>query len=154
WNLERWLYFGGYPDAAPLAREHERWSEYVRNSLVETVLGRDILQLSQVAKPTLLRQLFLVTTQAPAEILPYNRMLDQLQDAKNTVTLAHYLELLEAAYLVSGVSRYSPEKMRLRASSPKLVVWNNAIVTAMSHRSFSETLARPELWGRLVENAV
>ncbi len=154
WDLDRWLYFGGYPGAAPLARSHDRWSEYVRNSLIETVLSRDVFQLAQISKPALLRQLFLLATQVPAEILAFNKMLGQLHDAGNTVTLAHYLELLSGAYLVSGLPRFSQGRLKMRASSPKLVVWNNALVTALSHRSFSETRARPEIWGRLVENAV
>ncbi len=154
WDLPRWLYYGGYPGAAPLARSHRRWAEYIRNSLLETVLSRDVLQLASIAKPALLRQLFLVACQAPAEILPFNKMLGQLQDAGNTVTLSHYLELLSAAYLVSGLSRWSPGKLRLRASSPKLVVWNNALVHAMSDLTFAQVQRRPDLWGRLVENAV
>jgi predicted AAA+ superfamily ATPase len=81
-------------------------------------------------------------------------MIGQLQDAGNTVTLSHYLELLGAAYLVTGLPRWSPGKVRLRASSPKLIVWNNALVTAASDRNFRDTRARPDLWGRLVENAV
>jgi predicted AAA+ superfamily ATPase len=154
WDLDRWLYFGGYPGAAPLARSRERWASYVRSSLIETVLSRDVLLLAPVAKPALLRQLFGVACQAHAEILPFNKMLGQLQDAGNTVTLAHYLELLEAAYLVTGLPRWSPGKVRLRASSPKLVVWNNALVTAMADRGYGDLRGRPDLWGRLVENAV
>jgi hypothetical protein len=118
------------------------------------VLNRDVLLLAPVAKPALLRQLFGVACQAHAEILPYNRMLGQLQDAGNTVTLAHYLELLGAAYLVTGLPRWSPGKVRLRAASPKLVVWNNALVTAMADRGYRDLRGRPDLWGRLVENAV
>lgn len=154
WDLDRWIFFGGYPGAAPLVRSPVRWSDYVRNSLIETVLSRDVLQLARVAKPALLRQLFALACQMPAEILAYDRMVGQLQDAGNTTTLAHYLELLAAAFLITGLPRWSPERARLRASSPKLVVWNNALVTAMSQSTYRETRARPAVWGRLVENAV
>jgi hypothetical protein len=154
WDLDRWLYFGGYPGAAPLVRSEQRWAEYVRNSLLETVLSRDVFQLSPIGKPALMRQLFLLACQAPAEIIAYNKMLGGLEDAGNTVTLAHYLELLGAAYLVSGLPRWSAGKLRLRASSPKLVVWNNALVNAVTNVTFREARRRPELWGRLVENAV
>lgn len=154
WNLDRWLYFGGYPGAAPLARGRERWAQYVRNSLIETVLSRDVLHLAKIAKPALLRQLFLLACQMPAEIVAFNKMLGHLQDAGNTVTLSHYLELLSGAYLVSGLPRWSPARARLRASSPKLVVWNNALVNAMSSLTFAQVRGRPDLWGRIVENAV
>jgi predicted AAA+ superfamily ATPase len=154
WNLDQWLYFGGYPGAARLVRSRQRWADYVRNSLIETVVSRDVLQVSPVAKPALLRQLFALACQAPAEIVAFNKMLGQLQDAGNTVTLAHYLELLSAAFLVTGLQRWTPGKLRARASSPKLIVWSNALITALAPTSLRQLRGRPELWGRLVENAV
>lgn len=154
WDLDRWLYFGGYPGAAPLVGSRRRWAEYVRDALIETVLSRDVLQLAHVAKPALLRQLFMLACHAPAEIVSFNKMLGQLQDAGNTVTLAHYLDLLSAAFLVSGVPRWSHGKLRARASSPKLVVRSNALVNAMSSVGLEEARGAPDHWGRLVENAV
>ena len=151
WDLEDWLVFGGYPGAAVLKDDRETWARYITDSLVETVLGRDVLQMSSVSKPALLRHLFALAVSYPAQILSYNKMLGQLQDAGNTVTLAHYLKLLESSFLVSGVESYRAEG-RKRGSSPKLVVWNNGLVSAMT-RAEVGTLA-PDWRGRLVENAV
>jgi hypothetical protein len=153
WDLDRWLFFGGYPGAAPLIDDAEAWRTYVNDALIETVLARDVLAMQSVAKPALLRQLFLLAARYPAHILSYNKMLGQLQDAGNTTTLAHYLRLLETAFLVSGLERYSPGKPRRKGSSPKLVLWNNALVSALSLRSFEQARADPVFWGRLVENA-
>ena len=153
WDLERWLYYGGYPGAARLVRQPARWAEYIRNSLIESVLGRDVLQLAPVTKPALLRQLFDLACALPAQVLSFNKMLGQLQDAGNTTTLAHYLELLEQAFLVGGLQRFTPGKVRQRGSSPKLIAWNNALLSARSGLSFAELKGRPELWGRWVENA-
>jgi hypothetical protein len=154
WDLERWLYFGGYPGAAPLADRPSDWRQYVADALIETVLARDVLQLQAVAKPALLRHLFALAAAFPAQILSYTKMLGQLQDAGNTVTLAHYLKLLETAFLVSGLELFSRGQQRKRGSSPKLVLWNQALINALAPRAFADARADAGWWGRLVENAV
>jgi len=154
WDLERWLVFGGYPGAAPLVDDEAAWRAYVADALVETALARDVLGLQRITKPALLRHLFALSARFPAQILSYNKMLGQLQDAGNTTTLAHYLRLLETAFLVTGLERFSAGEARSRGSSPKLVLWNNALVTALNLRSAAEVREDPSWWGRLVENAV
>jgi predicted AAA+ superfamily ATPase len=154
WDLDKWIFFGGYPGAVKLCEDEPVWRAYIADSLVETVLARDVLAMQTIAKPALLRHLFALAASFPAQILSYNKMLGQLQDAGNTTTLAHYLRLLSTAFLVSGLERYSAGRARSRGSSPKLVCWNNALVTALGLRSFSDTRNDPTLWGRLVENAV
>jgi len=154
WDLDQFLFFGGYPGAAPLADDEPSWRAYVADSLIDTVLSRDVLSMQTITKPALLRHLFGLSAAFPAQILSYNKMLGQLQDAGNTTTLAHYLRLLETAFLVSGLERFSAGRARSRGSSPKLVLWNDALVTAVGLRSFADTRRDPGLWGRLVENAV
>ena len=105
-------------------------------------------------KPALLRQLFNVGCSYSGQILSYTKIVGQLQDAGNTTTLAHYLKLLESAFLASGLELFSLGKQRKRGSSPKLILWNNALVSALSTRSFTDALGDPLWWGRLVENAV
>jgi len=146
WGLEDWLFFGGYPGAARLKGDPDAWARYVSESLVETVLARDVLQMSAVTKPALLRHLFALTAAFPAQILSYNKMLGQLQDAGNTTTLAHYLQLLEAAFLVSGLERFTGGKGQKRGSSPKLVAWNNALVNDL--RSEDPAVARVDRLSR------
>jgi hypothetical protein len=154
WNLDQWLYFGGYPGAAEFAGDESTWRRYITDSLIETVIARDVLQLQTVTKPALLRQLFALSAAYPAQIFSYNKMLGQLTDAGNTTTLAHYLDLLETAFLASGLEMFSKGRPRKRGSSPKLVVWNNALVNAVSHISFRQTKADSGWYGRIVENAV
>ncbi len=154
WSLDQWIYFGGYPGAAPLIGDESVWKRYVADSLVETVLARDVLQMQTVTKPALLRHLFGLAAQYPAQIFSYNKMLGQLQDAGNTVTLAGYLRLLETAFLASGLERYSKGQVRKRGSSPKLILWNNALISAASDLTFDQVFADGSRWGRLVENAV
>lgn len=153
-SLEDWLYFGGYPGTGQLKADQETWKAYIRDSLIETVLNKDIFQMQNITKPALFRHLFLLAIRYPAEILSYNKMLGQLQDAGNTTTLAHYLHLLSSAFLVDGIELYKVGERPKRGSSPKLIIRNNALITALSKTPFSETRNNPELWGRIVENAV
>ncbi len=154
WDLDRWLFFGGYPGAAPLADDVDAWRAYVRDALIEAVLARDVLSLERVTKPTLLRHLFSLACRFPAQALSYNKMLGQLHDAGNTTTLSHYLQLLEKAFLASGIEKYSGSKGRSRGSSPKFVLWNNALVNALDLRDPGAARADRSWWGRVVENAV
>ncbi len=154
WSLNQWLYFGGYPGAVPFADDETTWKRYITDSLIETVLARDVFQMARIAKPALLRHLFALAATLPAQSVSYTKMLGQLHDAGNTTTLAHYLRILESAFLLSGLELYSRGMQRKRGSSPKLVLWNNALVNALSTRTLNESLADPIWWGRLVENAV
>ena len=110
--------------------------------------------MQKISKPTLLRHLFALSASFPAQIFSYNKMLGQLQDAGNTTTLAHYLKLLESAFLVSGIELFSRGQARKRGSSPKLILWNNALINALSSRTFQEAVGDTSWWGRLTENAV
>lgn len=154
WDLERYILFGGYPGAAPLVGDEARWAAYVRDALVETTISRDVLLMSRVDKPALLRQLFELACAYSSQELSFNKMLGQLQDAGNTTTLAHYLNLLAGAGLVVGLRKFSGDEARKRGSSPKLLAMNTALVTARSGRPSWETRADSEAWGRLVESAV
>ncbi len=154
WGWERYVYHGGYPGAAPLADEPARWSRHLLDALIETSISRDVLLLSRVDKPALMRRLFELGCRYSGQVLSYTKMLGTLQDAGNTVTLAHYLDLLDAAGMMTGLHKYAGDAARRRASSPKLQVYDNALVTATSGLSFEATRADPERWGRLVESAV
>jgi len=153
-TLEQYIYFGGYPGAATLVDEHERWVNYIVDSLIETTISRDILLMSRVDKPALLRRLFHLGCEYSGQIISYQKMIGQLQDAGNTTTLAHYLNLLNGAGLLIGLPKYAGQRVRQRSSSPKLLVQNTALMTALSNRSFAEIQLDRDYWGRLVESAV
>jgi uncharacterized protein len=154
WSVEEYVYFGGYPGAATLAGDPSRWLRYVTDSLIETSIARDVLLLTRVDKPALLRRLFELACRYSGQILSFTKMLGQLQDAGNTTTLAHYLELLAGAGMVCGLPKYAGDAARSRGSSPKLQVLDTALMSAMSRYSPQEARADREHWGRLVESAV
>ena len=154
WPVERSIAYGGYPGAAPLVDEPERWRRYIRDSLIETTIARDVLLLTRVDKPALLRRLFELGCRYSGQVLSYTKMLGQLQDAGNTTTLAHYLDLLSAAGMLTGLPKYAGQVARQRGSSPKLQVLDTALLTAQTGVTLEEIRAEPESWGRLVESAV
>lgn len=154
WEVEQYILYGAYPGAASLVQQPDRWARYIRDSLIEPVLSRDILLLSRVDKPALLRQVFELGCAYSGQILSYTKMLGQLQDAGNTTTIAHYFDLLGGAGLVTGLQKYSGRVVRRRSSSPKLQVLNTALIAALSGSGFDEARRRTDSWGRMVESAV
>lgn len=156
WSLDKYIYFGGYPGAASLAHENDptRWINYINESLIEMTISRDILLMTQVNKPALLRRLFQLGCTYSGQILSYSKMLGELQEAGNTTTLAHYLDLLEGAGLICGLQKFAQQKVRQKGSSPKFSVFNTALMSAQSGKTFKEAKKDPAFWGRLVESAV
>jgi predicted AAA+ superfamily ATPase len=154
WNVDEYIFFGGYPGAAQRIQEEERWSNYIRDALIETTLSRDILLMTRVDKPALLRRLFQLGCNYSGQVLSYQKMLGQLQDAGNTTTLAHYLDLLQSAGILTGLSKYAGQCVRQRASSPKLLVLNTALMSASGSVKMKEAKQEPNQWGRWVESAV
>lgn len=153
-TFEQYVYFGGYPGSVSLISDEERWKNYIKDALIETTISKDILMMTRVDKPALLRQLFELGSHYSGQILSFNKMIGQLQDAGNTTTLAHYLKLLGGAGMLSGIEKYAGETVRQKTSSPKFQVLNNALLTAQSGYLFRECKTNPELWGRLVESSV
>jgi predicted AAA+ superfamily ATPase len=154
WSLEQYLYFGGYPGAAPLVGDPGRWARYIADSLIETSIARDVLLLTRVDKPALLRRLFELACRYSGQVLSYTKMIGQLQDAGNTTTLAHYLDLLAGAGMVCGLPKYAGDAARSRGSSPKLQVLNTALMTVTAGVSPEDAHSDREFRGRLIESAV
>lgn len=153
-TLDQYLFYGAYPGAATLVGDPDRWKRYIRDSLIETTISREVLLLSRVDKPALLRRLLELGCAYSGQILSYTKMLGQLQDRGNTVTLAHYLDLLGAAGMLACLGKYSGTRVRQRSSIPKLQVLNTALMTATSPLTMAQALEDRQFWGRLVESAV
>lgn len=151
---DQYVWFGGYPGPMEFLNDEERWNKHVLDSLVEPTISRDILMLTRVDKPALLKRLFELGCSYSGQILSYNKIMGQLADAGNTTTLAHYLHLLDTSGMLKGIDKYTPGILRQRSSSPKFQVYNTALISALQQRSFSEIRSQPEQWGRWIESAV
>ena len=154
WSIEQYVYFGGYPGSATLIDDEERWKNYIKDSLIETSISKDILMLTRVNKPALLKRLFELGSLYSGQVLSYTKIIGQLQDAGNTTTLANYLKLLSDCGLLGGLDKYAGDIIRKRGSSPKFQVYNNALITSQANDTYEKAIINPELWGRLVESSV
>jgi predicted AAA+ superfamily ATPase len=154
WSIEQYVYFGGYPGSATLINDEERWKNYIKDSLIETSISKDILMLTRVDKPALLKRLFELGCLYSGQILSYTKIIGQLQDAGNTTTLANYLNLLSDCGLLGGLEKYAGSVIRQRSSSPKFQVYNNALLTSQDDETYPTVVINPTLWGRLVESSV
>jgi len=153
-TTEQYAWFGGYPGTAEFLDDEDRWKEYVKNALIETTISKDILMLTRIVKPALMRQVFEMGVNYSAQILSYNKMLGQLQEAGNTTTISHYLHLLNIAGLLTGIPKYYAQQYREKASTPKWQVKNTALISASSLLHFNEIQSDPAKWGQVVESAV
>jgi predicted AAA+ superfamily ATPase len=153
-TLNQYLCFGGYPGAGALVSDEERWKSYVRQSLVESALEKDVLSMSRIEKPALIRAVFWHACEMGGQIVSFNKMLVTMQDAGNTTTLAHYLQLLSVAGLAVGISKWTGSELRQRGSSPKLIALDPSLFFVARNLSSKEFLAHDVLRGRYVENAV
>jgi predicted AAA+ superfamily ATPase len=154
WNADQYAWFGGYPGGAELIQDEDRWKNYINNSLIETSVSKDILMLTRVDKPALLKRLFELGCEYSGQILSFTKMQGQLQDAGNTTTLSHYLNLLDTAGLLAGIEKYAADIIRKRSSSPKFQVHNNALLSAQKNESFNEVIQKPAEWGHIIESSL
>jgi len=154
WKMNEYIWFGGYPGSASLINDEKRWKNYIVHSLIETSISKDILMITRIDKPALMKQLFEVGCLYSGQILSYTKMLGQLQDAGNTTTLAHYLKLLHTAGLLGGIEKYANDIIQKRLSSPKFQVHNTAFISAQQSKNRNEIEQNPSEWGRIAESAV
>lgn len=154
WNLEQYVFYGGYPGSAQLIGDEQRWRDYIFSSIVDATINKDILQDTVITKPALLRQTFELCAAYSGEMVSLTKMLGQLQDAGNTTTLAGYINLLSQSGLVGGLQKYAMDNARKRASIPKYQVYNNALKDIYVDKTFRDAQTDRKLWGRIFESAV
>lgn len=153
-SLDEYIYYGGYPGSAHLIHDERRWRKYVKDSLVEPAIQKDVIMTSNIYKPALMEQLFELGCSYSAEILSLTKLMGQLQDAGNVTTLASYLKILDECALITALYKYANDEARKRSSIPKYQVYNNALLTAYKGRGYSVDRTDTKVWGRWVESAV
>ena len=151
---EEFAWFGGYPGSVSLVKDEKRWKDYIVNSLIETSITRDILLMTRIHKPALLRNLFYLGCAYSSQILSYTKMLGQLHDAGNTTTLADYLHTLGSAGLLTGIEKWSGSRITKRSSSPKFQVLNTALISSQNLMKFQDARNDLTFWGRIIESAI
>ncbi|MES2768693.1 MAG: ATP-binding protein [Bdellovibrionota bacterium] len=151
-SLKDYVEYGCYPGSMKFISDVERWGSYVRDSIIEPAIGRDLLQLHPVDQPALLRQVFRVAVGHPSEIISLTKLQGQLEGKGSVVTLQHYLKLLEDAFLVTGIQKYSTKILRTKKTPPKIIVHDNALMRCFE-RPITERISS-EKFGRYFENTI
>ncbi len=153
-SLEQYLFYGGYPGAASLIDDDDRFQQYIQSSILEATINKDILMDTPISKPALLRQTFELGAAYSGQLLSLNKMLGALQDAGNTATLAGYIHLLEESGLLCGLQKFSIDTARRKASIPKLQVYNNALKRVYNPFTFEQTIRDRKIWGHIFESGI
>lgn len=154
YSLDEFIYFGGYPRSSHFIDDESRWRRFMVDSIIEPTISQDVLAMAPIKKPSLMRALFTLGAQFSAQELSYNKMLGQLQDAGNTVTIADYLNLLSTAGMITGIQKFDMRKTSTRKSSPRLMAHDSSLQSAMFELPKEYLMRDASTWGHLVETAV
>lgn len=153
-DINQYIYFGGYPGSVKFIGDEKRWRHYIKDSIILPAISKDILTTRNIFKPALMQQLFELGCTYSGEELSLNKMLGQLLDAGNVTTLANYLNTLNESRLLCGMQKYANDNARKYNSVPKLMIYNTALLSALSNMSFEQVFTTPKIWGRWVESAI
>ena len=153
-DLDHYIFFGGYPGGISLISNETRWARYIKDSIISPAIEHDILMTKVVYKPELMRQLFELGCTYSGEEISLTKLLGQLQDAGNVTTLANYLTTLDESRLLCGLQKYANDNARKYNSIPKMMVYNNALLSALSGLNYAKAFTDPKIWGRWVESTV
>ncbi len=153
-DLDTYIFYGGYPGGATLIDNPRRWKRYIKDSIIAPAIERDVLMTKLVYKPELMKRLFELGCTYSGKEMSLNKILGQLQDAGNVTTLANYLTTLDESRLLCGLQKYANDDARKYNSVPKFMVYNNALLSALTTTSFENAYTTSDLWGRWVESAV
>jgi predicted AAA+ superfamily ATPase len=151
---QQYIWYGAYPGAAQYIKSEKRWKEYIRESFIQTSINKDIIQLNRIDKPALLSWLFELGSLYSGQILSFTKILGQLQEGGNTSTLAHYLNLMESAGLLSGLPKYAGDAARSKSSMPKFQTHNAALSNSLKNDTFKTNQKNPIQWGRTLESGI
>lgn len=153
-TLDQYIFYGGYPGAAALLNDNDRFEQYIQSSIIDATINKDILMDAPIGKPALLKQTFELGAAYSGNLLSLNKMLGSLQDSGNTSTLAGYINLLNDSGLLCGLQKYSVDMSRRRASIPKFQVYNNALKMVYTPLNFEQAVLDRKAWGHIFESAI
>lgn len=138
-NLDDYLLYGGYPGSYKFVQNKKRFENYLNNSIINTVIEKDLLTTGKVRNPALFKQTFQLLQTLPSTEISYTKMLGQLHEKGNTDLIKNYLNLFEGAYLVTQIHKYNPKTFKSRLSTPKIISMAPAL-SELSAKSSSDFL--------------
>ncbi len=156
-SADEYLFFGGYPGALTemaASGQLSAWRDHIRKAKLTPTFDRDIMGLTRVDKPALMRQFANLACHYSGQLISFRKLIGRLQDGCHVSTAARYLNLLSNAGPVTDLNRYTPAPHGGRKTSPKLNVFSTSLMTAQSGYTMEEAKSDRPFWGRIVESAV
>lgn len=153
-NLNQYIFYGGYPGAASLINDSDRYEQYIQSAIIDATINKDILMDTPINKPALLKQTFELGAAYSGNLLSLTKLLGSLQDAGNTSTLAGYINRLNESGLLCGLQKYSIDMSRRKASIPKFQVYNNALKLVYNPLTFEQAIIDRKAWGHIFESSI
>lgn len=154
WDVDKYIYFGGYPGAVALVDNERRWRRYIKDSLVAPAIEKDVIMTANIYKPALMKQVFELGCGYSGELLSLTKIVRQLQDVGNATTVANYINILDESNLLAGLQKFAMDDARKYNSVPKFQVYNNALLTVYKGRSYVQDRLDTMVWERWVESAI
>lgn len=152
-NIEQYIYFGGFPGLASDINDEDRWRDLMESTIITPILTRDILEIEEIRNPALLRQVFELACMESARELSLTKMQGTMNSG-TVPTIKNYLNILDQTMTVKPLQKYSPSPIKEKNSVPKMQVYNSAFRNRYGLHTFEEALTDATEWGRQVESAV
>lgn len=152
-SMDEYVYFGGFPGLAPDIQDEDRWRNLMEDSIISSILTRDILEIEEIRNPALLRQVFELACIESAKELSLTKMQGTMNSG-TVPTIKNYLDILNKSMTVQPLQNYSASRIKEKLSVPKMQVFNNAFRNRFGSFSFDEARVDPAEWGRQIESAV
>lgn len=154
WNLERFLQFGGYPILAEIfdKENNDRSRAYIRDAILEPVITRDIFSLQAVTNTAIFRQVVKIALSLPCQEISFTKLLGQLSEKGSSASVKNYLELMEKAFLIKLLYRFSQGVIRKRTSSPKIVPLAPALIHGYCDPQ--QIVENPSWFGHVYESVI
>ena len=152
-NIEQYIYFGGFPGLASDINDEDRWRDLMESTIITPILTRDILEIEEIRNPALLRQVFELACMESASELSLTKMQGTMNSG-TVPTIKNYLNILDQTMTVKPLQKYSPSPIKEKNSVPKMQVYNSAFRNRYGLHTFEEALTDATEWGRQVESAV
>jgi len=152
-NIEQYIYFGGFPGLASDINDEDRWRDLMESTIITPILTRDILEIEEIRNPALLRQVFELACMESARVLSLTKMQGTMNSG-TVPTIKNYLNILDQTMTVKPLQKHSPSPIKEKNSVPKMQVYNSAFRNRYGLHTFEEALTDATEWRRQVESAV
>lgn len=106
----------GFPELINTT-EKEIIKKYIKESILEKIIYRDIPHLVRLRDPAILASLLTIFTEEPGQLVELATLANELQISRQT--LAQYLRYLEQAFLIRKLYNYSHNRRKIERKLKK-----------------------------------